>query len=125
MDNNTHKKIYNDIKDKIKRCMANLKYFYLDNNIENVYEIYELDFLLDKDYNTYLNNFKPITNYYSESEYLNILKNKDKYIFDMFFMIILKVLKLYNKDDRFITKENEYIYKELCKINNFKKNFNG
>jgi hypothetical protein len=123
LDNNTHKKIYNDIKDKIKICMTDLKYFYLDNKIENVYEIYELDFLLDKDYNTYLNNFKPITNYYPKSEYLNILKNKDKYIFNMIYMIILKVFDLYNKDNRFITEKNKDRYKNLCEINKFKKNF--
>jgi hypothetical protein len=39
----------------------------------------------------------------------------------MLIMIILKMLKIYNKDKKFINKENKKMYKELCHTNNFKK----
>jgi len=41
----------------------------------------------------------------------------------MLIMIILKMLKIYNKDKKFINKENKKMYKELCHTNNFKNNF--
>ena len=88
-----------------------------------MYEIYGVDFLLDKDYNTYLIDFNTTIGFFSGYDYLNIMKNKNKYIFDMICMIMLKILKIYNKDKKFITKENKDRYKKLCKILKFKNNF--
>ncbi len=114
------KEKFNDIIEKMKFVILKYKNYYLDNKLENVYEIYEMDFLLDKDYNTYFLNFNPIK---YNKYYFDILMDKEKYMFNMYIMIILKVLKVYNKNKKFITEENKDIYKDLCNINKFKNNF--
>jgi len=50
------------------------KDFYINNKLEYVYEIYGVDFLLDKNYNTYLIDFNTTISLYSTYEYFNILK---------------------------------------------------
>jgi hypothetical protein len=50
------KEKFNDIIEKMKFVILKYKNYYLDNKLENVYEIYEMDFLLDKDCNTYFLN---------------------------------------------------------------------
>ena len=126
VDEQIYNKIYDDIKNKLKLQMQNkyFKDFFKDNKLKYVYEIFGVDFLLDKDYNTYLIDFNTTIGFFSGYEYLNIMKNKNKYIFDMICMIMLKILKIYNKDKKFITKENNHRYKKLCHIMNFKNNFN-
>ena len=128
VDESIYNKIYDDIKNKLKLQMQNkyFKDFFKDNKLKYVYEIFGVDFLLDKDYNTYLIDFNTTIGFFYIAlyEYTNIIKNKNKYVFDMIFMIMLKILKIYNKDKKFITEENNDRYKKLCKISNFKNNFN-
>ena len=125
VNKDVYEKIYNDIQFKLKEQMTNkyFKDFYINNKLEYVYEIYGVDFLLDNDYNTYLIDFNTTISLYSTYEYFNILKQKENIIFNMLIMIILKMLKIYNKDKKFINKENKKMYKELCHTNNFKKQF--
>ena len=99
------------------------KDFFINNKLEYVYEIYGVDFLLDKDYNTYLIDFNTTIGLNSLYIYNNILKQKENIQFNMLIMIILKLLKIYNKEKNFINEKNKNKYKKLCKKFNFKDNF--
>ena len=125
INNNDYDNIYNDIKLKLKQQMSNkyFKDFFINNKLEYVYEIYGVDFLLDKDYNTYLIDFNTTIGLNSLYIYNNILKQKENIQFNMLIMIILKLLKIYNKEKNFINEKNKNKYKKLCKKFNFKDNF--
>jgi hypothetical protein len=99
------------------------KDFYKNNKLEYVFEIYGIDFLLDINLNTYLIDFNTTPGLLSKYELINIIEKKEGITFNMLIMIILKLLKLYNKNKKFINKNNKDKYIKIYKKFKFKNNF--
>ena len=116
-----YNKIYDDVHYKIKKFIKRDKFkkiLYEINDYPYVYDIFALDILLDKDYNSYLIDFNTNPGFKSRITDPKLMldsSNNNNIMNTLLFCIFIKLIKKYDKFKHFINDNNSHLFKTLRK----------